>query len=415
MIAVVGGGVSGLALGHALRGRGADFLVLEAAARPGGVIRSVEVEGRVLELGPQRARLTGPFGELVRELGLEDRLLTSADLPLYVWVDGRLRLVPLSLAAALRTDLIGWRDRLRVLAEPLTRGLQPDETAAEFFNRKLGRRVYEHVIAPLYGGLYASDPAEMPARHALAPTLRALGAERGLLRALVRGARTRGAAPACSFRDGLQTMTDALAAGLGERLRLSARVRALERDGPRFRVILDDGDLIADAVVLTCPAGAAAEMLRGVAPGATARLARLRYNPLALVHMVSDADLRGLGHQVAPGEGKATRGVTWNHAMFDRHGLYTAFLGGGTRPDVPARSDDELKAIAVVEFAGMTGEEARAIHVSRTAIPAWDRSWDALDGLALPDGIAVCASWAARPGVVGRLLDARRVAAGLTA
>ena len=171
MIAVVGGGISGLAMGHALARKGTDVVVCEASGRPGGVIGSVEVEGRVLELGPQRARLTGPFRKAVRELGLEDQLLTSEEMPLYVWADGKLRLVPMSLGAALRTDLIGWRDRFRALKEPFTGPLRPDETAAAFFTRKFGRRVYERVIAPLYGGLYASDPAEMPARHALAATL----------------------------------------------------------------------------------------------------------------------------------------------------------------------------------------------------------------------------------------------------
>lgn len=414
MIAVVGGGISGLLVGHALAGAGAEFVVLEAGREPGGVIRSVRVEGRVLELGPQRTRLAAPVRRLVGELGLEGELLVADPLPLYIWADGRLRLVPTSLSGALRTDLLRWRDRLRILAEPLTRGLQPDETAAEYFTRKLGRRAYERMIAPLYGGLYASDPADMPARHALAGTLETLGIRRSLLRAAVRGARHRGAAPACSFRDGMRTLTDALAAGLGDRLRLDTPVRALARDGTRLRVLLDDGVITADHVVLACPAGAAAAILRGLASAAAGRLDRLRYNPLALVHLVSDADLHGLGYQVALDEDRATRGVTWNHALFGRDGLYTAFLGGARHPDVPARADDELAAIAVDEFREMTGHDARAIHVSRAWMPAWDRSWDALDDLALPAGVAVCASWAARPGIGGRIGDARRVADGLT-
>ncbi|HUG40747.1 MAG TPA: protoporphyrinogen oxidase [Longimicrobiales bacterium] len=415
MIAVVGGGISGLAVGYALRAAGAEAIVLESGGRAGGVIGSIEVEGRVLELGPQRARLTGPFGQAVRELGLEAELLTSEELPLYVWADGRLRLVPTTPRAALRTDLIGWRDRLRVLAEPFTRGLQPEETAADFFTRKFGRNVYERVIAPLYGGLYASDPADMPARHALAATLETLGVEGSLLRAMLRGSRARGAAPACSFRRGLQTLTDAYADRLGDGLRLNAPVRALTREGSRFRVHLDDDAIVAETVVLACPAGAAAGMLRELAPDAALRLERLRSNRLALVHLLSDADLRGLGYQVALGEGKATRGVTWNHAMFGRDGLYTAFLGGAKRPDIPGRPDRELAELARSEFREMTGHDARAVHLSRTWIPAWDRSWNALDGLALPAGVRVCANWEARPGVTGRLVDARRLAAELAA
>ena len=415
MIAVVGGGISGLAVGHELAGRGADFVVLESGDRPGGVIGSVEVEGRVLELGPQRARLTGPFRQAVRELGLEDRLLTSEELPLYVWTDGRLRLVPMSLGAAFRTDLIGWRDRFRALAEPLTAGLQPGETAAEFFTRKFGRRVYERVIAPLYGGLYASDPADMPARHALAATLDTLGVEGSLLKAMLRGSRARESAPACSFTGGLQVLTDALAERLGDRLRLRSPVRRIARTNGGFRLTLDDDDVRAGAVVLACPSGAAADILRDLAPGAAGRLEKLRYNPLALVHLHSDADLRGLGYQVALAEGKATRGVTWNHAMFGRDGVYTAFLGGAKRRDLPGRPDAELKALAVSEFREMTGEDARAIHLSRTWIPAWDRTWDALEGLDLPEGISVCANWEARPGITGRLADAKRLAARLTA
>ena len=415
MIAVVGGGISGLAMGHALAGKGTDVVVCEASGRPGGVIGSVEVEGRVLELGPQRARLTGPFRKAVRELGLEDQLLTSGELPLYVWADGKLRLVPMSLGAALRTDLIGWRDRFRALKEPFTGPLRPDETAAAFFTRKFGRRVYERVIAPLYGGLYASDPAEMPARHALAATLETLGVRGSLLRAMIRGSGARGGAPACSFHGGLQVLTDALAARLGDRLRLNAPVRRLERDGAGFRLVLDDDVVACDAVVLTCPAGAAATLLRGIAPDAADRLQTLRYNPLALVHLLSDAGLHGLGHQVALAEGMATRGVTWNHAMFGRAGLYTAFLGGMKRPEVPGLPDGELEALAVAEFRAMTGHDARAIHVSRTWIPAWDRTWDALDGLHLPDGVHLCANWEARPGITGRLADAAALAARLTA
>lgn len=413
MIAVVGGGLSGLATGYFLMRAGADVAVLEASGRPGGVIESVAVEGRVLELGPQRARLAGPFQEIVTELGLEDQVVTAPDLPLYIWHDRALRQVPLDLRSAITTDLLDWSDRARLLLEPFTAGMRDDESAGDYFTRKLGREPYDRVIAPLFGGLYASDPADMPARHALAATLRRMGVRRSLLLAMLRGARRRrrSAAPACSFRGGLQVLTDTLAGALGDRLRLRSRVRGItaERTG-RSRLTLDDDALAAEHVVLACPARVAGELLGDIAPDAAARLSRLRYNPLAVVHLICDAKLHGLGYQVPFAAGTATRGVTWNRAMFDRPGLYTAFLGGAHRPNVPAFPDDELGALAAKEFRQVTGEEARPIHVSRARMPAWDTSWDAMDGLHLPEGVSACASWAARPGLPGRLADARGVA-----
>jgi len=50
---VVGGGISGLACAYVLQKAGVEVLLVEASARPGGVISSVSRDGFLLELGPQ--------------------------------------------------------------------------------------------------------------------------------------------------------------------------------------------------------------------------------------------------------------------------------------------------------------------------------------------------------------------------
>ena len=185
MIVIIGAGITGLVLAHELAGRGEDFLVLEARSEPGGVIRTLEVEGRLYEAGPQRTRLVPPVRALVRELGLEDELLTAPPgLPLYVYRSGRLREVPFSIGAAFRTDLIGLPGKLRVLLEPLTGGERPDETVGSFLTRKFGREAYETMLGPLYGGLYASDPEDMLMRWTLSRALENFGIEGSILAAL---------------------------------------------------------------------------------------------------------------------------------------------------------------------------------------------------------------------------------------
>ncbi len=415
MIAVVGGGITGLALGYELQRLGVEFVVLEAEDRPGGVIRSARVDGRILEWGPQRTRLTTAMRELVEGLGLQDEILTApADLDLFVYRARRLRRVPFSARAFFTSDIVGFGAKLRLLLEPFTGAADPDESVAHYFVRKVGQEIYDTLIAPLYGGLYGSDPGDMIVGLSLGHVLREFSIRRSLtLPLLRRGGSIHPPAP-LSFKEGMQTLPLALAGALGSHLRLEAPVRSLRRDGSGWSLSLDGGALEAEHVVLTTPAPAAARLLKPVDAGASAALDRLTYNPLAVVHLDADTPLRGLGFQVAFTETDlALRGVTFNDSLFGRRNVYTAYLGGARRPDVADLGEEELSRLAVEEFRRCTGYDARPLSVEHERMPAWDRSWSALDGFEAPEGIHVAANWASRPGIPGRLVDARRVARAL--
>lgn len=417
MIGIVGAGISGLALARELDALGVECVVLEADERTGGVIHSLRHDGRLLELGPQRSRLTAGMRELVAELRLEESVLTAAvDLPLYVYRAGALRRVPFSVRAFARTDLLSARGKLRMLREPTTEGLLPDETARDFFVRKFGEEAYANLIAPLYGGLYAGDPGRMPARFALRGALRELGGGRSLLMAMLRRRRALARpAPPLSFREGLQELTDALYRQRPERVVLGARVRRIARRGRHYVLLTSDStaNLECERVVITAPADAASALLTEVAPGAAERIATLHYNPLAIVHLHSDCDLRGLGYQVAFGEELATRGVTFNASMFGRDGVFTAYLGGVHNPGLVDMPDEWIGETAANEFRLVTGREASILRVGRTRIPAWDETWSAWDELELPDGIHFLANYQARMGLPGRLTEAERLASEL--
>jgi protoporphyrinogen/coproporphyrinogen III oxidase len=289
------------------------------------------------------------------------------------------------------------------------RGPRADEDVASYLSRRFGRALYRDLLGPLFGGLYASDPADMLVRHALAPLLRQLGVERSVLPALL-GRRMAGAAnaPACSFRGGMSTLTDAMHERVRAHVRLGAPLRSLRlEDEGRVALETPSGMILADRVVLTIPAYAAATLLAHVAPDAAARLAALRYNRVAIVHLRGSATLHGMGYQVGFGEPLATRGVTFNHALFGRDRVYTAFLGGPRAPGLIEMSDDAIGRIAAREFREVTGADARVHALMRTEIPAWDRSWTAVDGLELPPQIRIAANYVSRAGIPGRLVEAR--------
>ncbi len=412
-VGVVGTGITGLALVHYLRKRDVDVVAFEASGEPGGVVRSERVDDRVLERGPQRVRLTDPVAALVDELGLQDDLLVADDdLPLWVYADGRLREVPRSLSTFVTTDLLSWRGKLRLLAEPVTRRGRPDETAAELFSRKFGREAYENVIGPLFGGIYGSDPARMPARYALDGLLRLEARERSLIRPAVGRVVGGETPPAVSFAAGLQTLPLALHDANADAIRLGTPVRRVHERGDGYALVTEDDETEVDDVVLTTPADVTGQVLSEIAPTSADRFARLSYNPLALVSLDADPGRDGMGYQVRRDEPLETLGASWNASLFDREGLHTAFLGGMDRPGLLDKPDETLGRIAATEFEQVTGAVASVVDVHRLerGFPAYDGSWAALDEVELPPGIRLATNYTGRMGVPSRIQEARRLA-----
>jgi len=413
--AVVGGGITGLAATQFLAERGVDATTFEAADQPGGVIQSRTVEGRVVEIGPQRLRLTPGVADLVEAVGLDDATIEAAEAPLYVYADGRLREAPLDVAAFLRTDLLSWPGKLRLLAEPLTRRGYPQESAAELFTRKFGREAYERFIGPLYGGIYGSDPAAMPAAYALESLLERERAAGSFLLAFGKRVGQGQQSPPISFEKGNQQLPRALCEAHTDRVELGTPVtdvrRAESEDRGRYLVETGGGTHAVDHVVVTTPADVTAELLDGVATGVDG-LAGLTYNPLAMVHLTADCRPDGFGYQVAFGEELHTLGVSWNASMFGRDGLYTAFLGGMHDPEMVGRDRAAIGEIAREEFEAVMDSGAEVLHVATRErwFPAWDRTWDALAGFETPPGVHVATNYTGRMGIPSRVREAREVA-----
>jgi len=419
-VGVVGAGITGLALVHYLTERGVDAVAFEADAEPGGVIRSRTIEGRVLECGPQRMRKTPGVAELAEAAGVATRILPADEERLYVYADGELGRAPLSVSEFVRTDLLSWRGKARLALEPLTRPGQPQESAGELFVRKFGREAYERFIGPLYGGIYAADPAEMPAAFALEGLLEREREAGSLLQAFRQRVGSGHEAPPITFVGGNQRLPRALYERYADRIALETPVTDVSRtdgQGDGYRLSTPTGETTVERVVVTTPSPTAADLLAGVAPEAAGRLAELRYNPLAVVFLAADHDRPGKGYQVGYGEDLHTLGVSWNGQMFGRDDVQTAFLGGMFDPELVGESADRLGGIAAAEFERVMGVEATALGVERVepGYPAWDGSWWAIEDLETPPGIALATNYTARMGVPSRVREARALAERLAA
>ncbi|WP_115862757.1 protoporphyrinogen oxidase [Halorussus litoreus] len=425
-VGIVGGGITGLALAHYLDRQGVDYVLFEAAPDPGGVIRSERVEGCVLEWGPQRMRRTDRVDDLIADLGLDEEVRTAdPDLPVCVYADGEIQPVPTSPSAFASTDLLSAEAKREVLAEPFTEPGRPDESAGELFTRKFGEETYRNMLGPLFGGVYGSDPAEMPVGHSLAGFLALEAKEGSLLKAAFkRTAGGRDAPPAISFDDGLQRLPAALAEAHADSVRLGTPVTGVEAVDDSFALESPDGTTEVEQVVLTTPADLTADLVADLAPESVGALRGLNYNSLAMVYLRTDLDANAdeapapdaLGYQVGFGEDLRTLGASWNASMFDRD-ICTVFLGGMHDPEVLDESDSRIGEIAAAEFEAVTGAPAEVVDVNRLrrGFPAYDHSWDAVEQVELPDGVRLATNYTSRMGIPSRIREAESLAESLAA
>jgi oxygen-dependent protoporphyrinogen oxidase len=385
-VLVVGGGISGLAIAWELSTRpgllpaGVDVEVLEAASRAGGNIRTERRDGYLCEWGP-----TGFLDDAPATLDACDRLglgrrLTPANESAkrrFVVRGGKLREIPSGLFSFLGSDVLSLRGRLRVLGEPLVprRRAVSDESVFDFARRRIGREAAEVLVDALVTGIWAGNVEDLSLASAF-PKLAAIERDHGgLLRGMVAERPTRGRLT--SFPNGLTELTDALAAALGPRLRLSARVTKIERL-PRggFHVAVDGAPpRDVDAVVLACPAWLASPLLANVDGPLAAAVAGIPAVGVAVLHLGftrEDASgLRGFGFLVPRAESDSVLGVLTPSNLFpnrapDGHVLATVMLGGARDPSVVEATDQELidrAASALATFAGIRAEPRFALAI----------------------------------------------------
>jgi len=387
-VAIVGGGIAGLALGHALGQRGVAAVVLEAGQRPGGNIRSERRAGWLCEWGPNGFLDNEPATlRLVAALGLGAELRPSSDLARRRWIvrDGRLRLLPARPPEFLRSDVLSVHGRLRVLlewAQPARRGAG-DESVFDFARRRIGREAAEVLVDAMVTGVYAGDARSLSLQGAF-PRMRAMEEEHGgLFRALIamrRAARARGdkASPGgplgppgvlTSFLGGMETLVQALACHLGERLRTDSPIVGLARGARGWRLEIKGGaPLEAEQVVLACPSWAAAPLLRSHDAELAAELAAIPSAPVAVVCLGYDErDLvgvvPGLGFLVPGRERSPILGTLFDTWLFPGRSpagrvLWRAMLGGARDPGAVDLGDEQLVERVLGAFAGLLGLHA---------------------------------------------------------
>jgi oxygen-dependent protoporphyrinogen oxidase len=379
-VTVIGGGISGLACAYRLQQLGLPFTLLEAEDRVGGVIGSVERNGFLFDSGPQSFQGTDALLDLVRQLGIEDKLQRAdPKASRFVLLHGHLREIPMSPKALLTSSLLGAGSRLKLISEALRKSRPPDkdESVASFVRRKFGHEILEYLVSPFVSGVYAGDPEQLSLRAAF-PSLDEWERKYGsVLRGAMKSqpAKQTGPPPLCSFDRGMGTLTQALAKSLGQNVRASARAVTLRSPDPAGRGRFDirvaqagrEESMASNALVLATPAYTAAGLLGPLSTSLAHALSGIAYAPVAVIaagyhrRQIGNS-LDGFGFLVPRREKLRTLGTVWNSSLFpgrarDGMAAVTSFAGGATDPGIVAKTEDEIAQI-------VQDENARVLQIT---------------------------------------------------
>jgi oxygen-dependent protoporphyrinogen oxidase len=380
-VAIVGGGIAGLATAFELTRLHVPFVLLESGPRLGGVILSERIDDYTIDGGPDALLIQKPEGiKLCEELGLGDQLV-STKLPRLAFIqrDGRLHPLPagsvLGIPTAwgpfIKTRLFSWAGKARMGAELLipARRDGADESIGAFMTRRFGTEATTYLAEPLLAGIHAGDVDRLSVR-ALFPRFVEEEAKYGSLLRAFRRQPARKPSPDGAFKSlpgGLSDMIRALVATLPvDSIRTRTPVARVQRDGDVFRVETQTGDRVdARAVVLAAPAFAAAAMLRGMSPPLAQLCGEIQYASAATIAVAFRRDaishpLNGSGFVVPRVENTGIMAASWlsskwpNRAPADRV-LLRAFVGGARDPRALDKSDAELVTLAMSALRPLLG------------------------------------------------------------
>ena len=383
-VVVIGGGISGLSAAYRLKQSGAEVTVLEAETRPVGKIRTESVDGFLVEHGPNGfLDSRQPVLDLVRDLRLDNQLVRANEEAKrrYIYTRGALRPLPGGPISLLATRLLSARGLLRLAWEPFVKpkaDFSVDETVFDFAARRIGPEAARVMVDAMVTGVYAGDSRALSLRAAFPKMFELEKTYGSLVKALIALMKARkanassAAGPAgklTSFPEGLETLVHALARRLEGHVVLGRRAVALSRDagsGTPWQVRLDDGGVVeGDAVVLSTPAAAMAELVASHAPAAADALRAIPYNPAAVVAFgyppgSLPRPLDGFGYLVPGQEGRKILGCVWCSSLFAGRAtrgraLIRSIVGGARHPELVGLDDPTLSAVVTSELSIVMG------------------------------------------------------------
>lgn len=283
-ILVIGGGITGLSAMYELHkwkkeNQAAVRLVLvEAAAKLGGKIRTVKQEGFVMEAGADSIVVRKAEGmSFIENLGLKEEVVYNDTGKSFIYTEGELKPIPtdsvfgipLTIESLAKSTLVSAEGKVEALKDFYTKNesFTKNDSIGDFLTYFLGEELVGKQIAPVLSGVYSGELSDLTISSTL-PYLLDYKEEYGSilkgLEANKQKFQSSGEKKFFSFRSGLSKLIDQYESSLEDvEIYKDTKVNRIEKVNKGYRVMLTNQEIIeSDCVVLSIPHHAAEEILQ---------------------------------------------------------------------------------------------------------------------------------------------------------
>ena len=341
-IAIVGGGIAGLATAWFIKDRFANsgddvsIKIFEQQHRMGGTIGVTRQDGFIVDWGPNGFLDKSPLTlEMIGALRLSDQLIKANDNAAnrFIYKKGQLQQIHMHPFKFMTSNLLSLFGRLRLAAEPFiaTKSSTVDETIWQFAARRMGSEAADTLITPMVHGIFGGDAKQLSLA-ACFPKMIALEETYGsLIKGMIakkKQSQTVSAGPAgtlTTLNGGMHTLVETLEAQFANDIIKGIPVDAItlcpNQEKRSLSLGWSYGSAFFDTVVLACPLYEVAKLTKAIASKASAIADNIPYVGMVVVAHGYDANalahpINGFGFLVAPNEDKQILGCIATSNIF---------------------------------------------------------------------------------------------------
>ncbi len=395
MIAVIGGGISGLASGFYLRKNNIPFILYDPAPTLGGMIKSKQHQGSIHEYGPNSLRdKTGILLEIINELGLQSKLISisEASKTRYLVKNSQLHGLKSSPLSILKTNILSTNGKLKLCGELFkTPKKVKNESVGDFFTRRFGKEVTDQIVDPVFTGIYAGDIYNLSKESVLGEIADYEHKYGSLLKGFIKTLKQRNTPLVFSFRDGLQTLTNALTEAIQPNV-IHESVQDITYTDDGVTIFTNSGSKTVQKVISTIPSYNLAELLRSLDPQFSSILSSIIYSPIAsliLGYERSNISIPedGFGFLIPSNEKKKLLGAIWRSSIFPdlvhpQKYVFNLMIGGAKNMDILSESKNTITKQAISEFNQILGISTKPLYIDYKlwpkAIPLFSKNYQSI-------------------------------------